>query len=238
MRSHRNITVGREHLSVTEFSASGRGFTAIALHGAGKSTKERCFGVCEFLQRRGIACLTFDYSGAGESSSNSPSGLKKRFDEARSVIKHYFNGSPVIIYAFSMSGQIAIDLAVERSLNVSAIVLFNPGLYDPACAQFEFGPAFTACLKRPESWRDTTANTILPAFTGKVVLVRSALDDVIPPGVFDLIENLANRANFRKIVVSNAPHQIGKWISDDTERSVSLLNQILVFLHSDTSDIR
>jgi alpha-beta hydrolase superfamily lysophospholipase len=81
--------------------------------------------MAEEFARLGISSIGFDYSGAGSSTSNTPSSIVKRTQEAERALALLDTQKPIILCGFSMSGQIIINL-LNNYTNISYIILGAP----------------------------------------------------------------------------------------------------------------
>lgn len=189
--------------------------SGICLHGAGSSSKERGDTLCSELAKRGMRIIAFDFSGWGGSTQHTPSSIQKRVVEAREVMERLLlpYRLPLAILAFSMSGQVAIELLRTYGKSVQCVALFNPAIYDSQALATPFGAEFSAIIRRPGSWRKAGISSAFEGYQGKTLLVKSEWDDVIPPGVFDLIAQSARANSLTEVVVDAAPHQLGSFMN-------------------------
>lgn len=229
----RRIDVGAEDicLDIYHGDGDGAGVSAIAMHGAGASDKARCAGLCAALAEYGLSSAAIDFSGYGDSSSRTPPCVSKRTAEAAGVIGQVVgnNVDAISIFAFSMSGQAAIDLLQTYGGRIRNLVLFSPGLYSAACVDIPFGPAFSACIRVADNWLNSTAGGLLRKFRGNLVLVTPAFDPVIPRGVTELIVSSASGCRLKTIVLADAPHTLGSWMTDNPLRTRAVVAEIVAF---------
>jgi uncharacterized protein len=221
--SQSRFYVDGEHLAVEIYSPSmgcKSNATVLVLHGAGQSDKSRCRTACEVLAKLGCWCVTFDFSGAGQSTHGYPLTLAKRTNEARAVLEDYCPSDlPRYVVAFSMSGHSAIELATNPMLRIRGLILCSPAIYCEEAYRIPFGPEFTACLRRPLSWRSSASPRNLAKYDGRVCLIRPLNDDVIPEDVFSILERSIPSANFSKIVIDDASHALGTWFNAHPEKA-------------------
>ena len=232
--SQSRFFVDGEHLAVEVYNSTiGSKPTAavLVLHGAGQSDKNRCRTTCEVLVRLGCQCVTFDFSGAGQSSHRYPITLAKRTNEARAVLQDYCSSNlDRYVLAFSMSGHSAIELAAEPMLRISGLILCSPAIYAEEACQIPFGPEFTNCLHRPLSWRTSASPRHLAKFGGKVCLIRPVNDNVIPEEVFSILESVIPSANYSKVVIDDAAHALGVWFNAHPKKAVVAIGQAWEYL--------
>ncbi len=202
----------------------------VLLHGAGKSASQEALKpIAAFLAGQGIDSLLFDFSGHGKSTTANRSSIAQRTREAAGIVAAFRGQHRFIhLFAFSMSGQVALNLTTQfddiRSLN-----LFSPALYDVDAFDIEFGERFTRKISAHESWRNHNA-VLLHTFSGRVTLVRSDCDEVIPQEVFALYQEHAVSEHFTEVVLPGAPHTLGKWISESPDRFPGIFHALaLVF---------
>jgi uncharacterized protein len=227
--SHSRFYVGGEHLAVKIYSPNlgcKPNATALVLHGAGQSDKSRCRTACEVLAKLGCRCVTFDFSGAGRSTHRYPLTLAKRTNEALAVLEDYCPSDlPRYVIAFSMSGHSAIELVANPMLRISGLILCSPAIYCDEANRIPFGPEFTACLRRPLSWRSSASPGILAKYDGRVCLIRPVNDEVIPEDVFSILESAIRSANYSKIVIDDASHALGAWFNAHPEKAAVAIGQ-------------
>ena len=189
--------------------------SGIFLHGAGNSSKERGDTLCSELAERGMRIIAFDFSGWGESTSRTPCSIQKRVLEASAIMERLVlpYGLPLAVLAFSMSGQVAIELLRTYGEAIRCIALFNPAIYDSKALATPFGPEFSEIIRCPGSWRSAGIGSAFEGYQGKTLLVKSQWDDVIPPGVFDLIARSTRANSLAELVVDAAHHQLGSFMN-------------------------
>lgn len=227
------IKVGQETLAGTildngNFCATPR---FVFLHGGGDySIKERIYDFAEPILKKKINILTFDFSGHGESTGQiKESSLKKRVMEAKEVINQFVTESPIIFSGASMGGYIA--LKILKSYNVKTLILFGPALYDAKAYDVRFDQGFTQIIREPESWGNTDALKTLENFEGNLLIVIGEKDEVIPPGVIQLIYHHAKKARKKEIyIIPNCPHKINTWIVDYPSELIKLHAKIAEYI--------
>lgn len=187
----------------------------VFLHGAGSASKERGDALCTEMATKGMRTISFDFSGWGESTCRFPGAIQKRVAEASAVVRQLLlpSGLPLAVLAFSMSGQVAIELLRTFGKEIRCLALFNPAVYDRRAIPVPFGAEFTAIIRRPESWRDADIASAFNGYRGKTLLVKSEHDDVIPPAVFDLIALAAPANSVSELVIKSASHQLGAFLN-------------------------
>ncbi|MEU8827114.1 alpha/beta fold hydrolase [Streptomyces sp. NPDC048636] len=218
------VTGDGERLGCAAFEPTGPavGATAVVLHGAGTSDKERMLGLMRELAAQGRRAVACDFSGHGESSGAlGDLSLERRFIQARALIDQWVPASDeLILIGFSMSGQTVADLLAHYGPRVTTIGLCAPAVYAPDAwpVPFRSGSGFTETIRTPDSWRSSAALTAFRAYRARAVLAVPGRDEVIPPEVTEAIAGaLAERADLHHLVLPRAEHWLGAWFRDQAE---------------------
>ncbi|WP_328975966.1 alpha/beta fold hydrolase [Streptomyces canus] len=210
--------------------------TAVLLHGAGRGSKERLLPLLDEFVAHGCRALAFDFSGHGESSGElAELSLRRRFEQAVAVIDaHAPADGPLVLVGFSMSGQTVADLTRHYGERVAALGLCAPAVYAAEAWDVPFGHGdgrFSEIIRRPDSWRRSPALEVLRAYEGRAVLAVPGTDAVIPPEVTEAVqEALAFRAQFTRLELPEADHQLGRWMRDHTDDRRELVTALLTGL--------
>ncbi|KQW11149.1 alpha/beta fold hydrolase [Streptomyces sp. Root369] len=210
--------------------------TAVLLHGAGRGSKERLLPLLDEFVAHGCRALAFDFSGHGESSGElGELSLRRRFGQAVAMIDaHAPADGPLVLVGFSMSGQTVADLAVHYGERVAALGLCAPAVYAAEAWDVPFGHGdgrFSEIIRRPDSWRRSPALEALRAYEGRAVLAVPGTDAVIPPEVTEAVqETLAFRAQFTRLELPQADHQLGMWLRDHADDRRELVAALLTGL--------
>ncbi|KUN70814.1 aminoglycoside phosphotransferase [Streptomyces canus] len=210
--------------------------TAVLLHGAGRGSKERLLPLLDEFVAHGCRALAFDFSGHGESSGElGELSLRRRFEQAVAVIDaHAPADGPLVLVGFSMSGQTVADLARHYGERVAALGLCAPAVYAAEAWDVSFGHGdgrFSEIIRRPDSWRRSPALETLRAYQGRAVLAVPGTDAVIPPEVTEAVqEALAFRAQFTRLELPEADHQLGRWLCDHADDRRELVAALLTGL--------
>ena len=193
------------------------------LHGAGKATQDLLVNLANELSQLRISSVTFDFPGHGKSTGNIlDSSLEERYLIANEVVKR--TGANESVIAFSMSGQIAINLSNIH--NIKNLVLCAPAIYCDSVFTIPFGNQnFSDSIRTGQSYLDSpTTQNNLENFAGNVYLVTSDNDAVIPDGVLDIIRRKSK--NFEEIIILNSDHRLGHRFSQNPAEAKSLINRI------------
>ncbi|HEX4220871.1 MAG TPA: alpha/beta fold hydrolase [Pseudonocardiaceae bacterium] len=210
------LETDRERIACTELSPDVRRARVLIMHGAGQANQRRYAEFAADLATEGLAVNTFDFSGHGESSGRlADLSLARRLRQAEAVLDAVNEErDPLMLMGFSMSGQTVCDLLAGGRHDVRAVVLGCPATYTPKVWELPFGqPEFTAELRRPESWRESTAFATLAAFPGRIVMLRPRVDEAIPPEVTEALLRSCPAERTEDIVLEDATHKIYDWMN-------------------------
>lgn len=218
------INEQQEKLCVRHYQ--GNGENIFLLHGAGNTNQAILEPIAKILQKQQYNVISFDYSGHGESSNNGLSSVNIKTKQALNII-NYFNYDRIHLFAWSMSGQIAVNLLQYLS-NIQSLTLFSPALYAKDIMSIEFGESFKNALKEQDNWYRSNAIDLLPIFQGKITLVRPKNDPIIPSAVSQIYKDYANPNLFQEIIVENAPHTLGAWFNENPQRFMEIFKKIKI----------
>lgn len=207
--------VGGELIAVREYPANS-GILAVFVHGGGSSNQHILETICRYLQQKGYACLSSDFSGHGDSSSHQLSSIDTKTKQLQTVLGLY-NGryDTFAIFAFSMGAQIALNV-VHSFAKIRHLVFFSPALYDKKSFTLPFNNEFTQCITVKNSWKNNNASEQFARYQGGFCLIVSDVDEVIPSGVFADYKKYANSCD--ELILKRAPHALGLWFSQDISR--------------------
>ncbi|WP_410092464.1 alpha/beta fold hydrolase [Streptomyces sp. uw30] len=210
--------------------------TVVLLHGAGNGSKERLLPMLAEFVSRGCHGLAFDFSGHGESSGELRElSLRRRFEQAVAVIDaRVAADGPLILVAFSMSGQTVTDLVAHYGERVAAVGLCAPAVYAEEAWDVPFGEGdgrFSEIIRRPGGWRAAPALEVLRAYAGRAVLAVPETDAIIPPEVTETVQDaLAAHAQFTRFDVPGAEHMLGLWFEGHAEDRRDFVTAVLAGL--------
>ncbi|MEV6421240.1 alpha/beta fold hydrolase [Streptomyces sp. NPDC051662] len=212
------------------------GITAVVLHGAGTSSKERLLPLVREFVARGCRGIAFDFSGHGESTGKlGELSLRRRYEQAVAVIDAYAGADgPLVLVGFSMSGQTVADLVRHYGDRVAALGLCAPAVYTAEAWDVPFGDGngrFSGIIRRPDSWRESPALQVLRAYEGRAVLAVPGTDTVIPAAVTEAVQDaLAARAQYTRFDLPDAQHQLGMWFRDHGDDRQEFVEAVLTGL--------
>ncbi len=228
------LQVDQEDISIKCFSPqiSAPRWSGIFLHGAGESNKERGDALCTEMARRGMRTVAFDFSGWGESSRRTVGSIQKRVDEAKAVIEKFLlpDTLPLVVMAFSMSGQVAIELLRTYHHIIRCLALFNPAIYDRDAVTVPFGAEFSGIIRQPDSWKKADIASAFDGFRGKTLLVKSEYDNVIPPEVYQMIPQAACMGSTSELIIESASHQLGAFLNANPDAVFRVAESIIHLL--------
>ncbi|MEX3107178.1 MULTISPECIES: phosphotransferase [unclassified Streptomyces] len=225
-----------EVLSGVYGGPAGAPAAAVLLHGAGRGSKARLLPLADEFAAHGVQALALDFTGHGESTGHlGELSLERRFEQAVAVIDAYVPAElPLILTGFSMSGQTVADLTAHYGDRVTAIALAAPAVYAPEAWTEPFGEGagrFTEIIRTPDAWRRSAALDVLREFTGRALLLVPETDEVIPPEVTEAIEDaLTARAQYTRVELTGAEHQLGLWYRDHADARKELVTGLLTGL--------
>jgi pimeloyl-ACP methyl ester carboxylesterase len=208
--------------------------TAVILHGAGESSKERLIPLAEALSQHGLNATGFDFAGHGESTGRiEEMTLRRRAVQACAVIAHLSGHVPLVVCGFSMSGQTSCDILPMFGDRVKVMALFAPALYGAECEDLRFEAEFSDAIRQPWNWRRSSALRTIESFEGALLIYTSDRDDVIPDEVPELLREHAKAASLAKLILlAGAPHQLSEWLGDKPEQLCSIAKFIATLVPS------
>ncbi|MFJ3059121.1 alpha/beta fold hydrolase [Herbaspirillum sp. NPDC087042] len=216
LRELHSLAAGEETLAADILrGAAGQPVHTLVLHGAGQGHRQRQWPLREALALGSHASAAIDFSGHGQSSAHRPNSLRKRLDEAQAALER-LTVAPRTVVGVSMSGEIAMRLACRPENHITHLITIVGAIYDGAAFELPFGPAFSAALRRPESWRDAASLALMRHYTGRITLIRAADDAVIPHEVAELIRQHAVAARQCRIVdLPGVDHRVSERSAQD-----------------------
>lgn len=221
------IFSGNETLMGTIFDAPEGGLApkpaALLIHGW-QSAQDRMFDTAEILsQRSGITCLTVDLKGHGKSEGKI--GEHSRKDFLNDVIAAYdflvaqpnIDTSKIGVLGSSFGGYLAPLLSSKRK--VVWMVLRVPADYPDE--GFETPKVPSTGDERPgvndwrgqkRNWDATAALRAVHDFHGKILIVESENDDLVPhQAVQNYMDAVTEKRDLRYELMKGAPHSLTKY---------------------------
>jgi pimeloyl-ACP methyl ester carboxylesterase len=178
----------------------------LVLHGAGLSSRLRFSKMRAGLGDKGLPSAGFDFIGHGDTGGEiTETSLYGRTEQAKAVIRQTCR-EPLNLIGASMSAYTAIRLT--EIFSVENLVLLVPAVYTPRAYHLPFGPAFSAAIRVPGSWKDSDAFTILGHFKGNLLIIAAENDHIIPDEVIKMLHESAKYAKTNQIYkVPDSEHQ-------------------------------
>lgn len=203
----------------------------VILHGAGNGTRDRFSPLRKELADNGESSLSLDFLGHGKTGGElSWSSLASRTEQAKALIQAAKVQAPLRLLGSSMGAYNAIKLAETH--DVSALVLFVPGVYTPNCYDVPFGPEFSEMIRKDRSWDSTDAWQILSGFEGRLLVVAAEQDKIIPPEIPQRLLDAAVSALSRELYwVKESPHLLVHFLNENPEERAVVQRKIEVLLH-------
>lgn len=196
MSPHRitiNFTSGKNKLVGNLILPDRPNLGVLFLHGGEKSTKERFLELQELLHQENIASLAFDFQGVGESSGNFVTGsLNNRLRDAQTAfdkLQKYVKN--IVVVGSSMGGHLSLRLTGKRK--ATGLILLYAAAYSKASENLALNETFTAELRKPASWKDSSAFRDLKNFLLPALVIYGEKDIVIPKDIQQTYQKNLNR---------------------------------------------
>ena len=204
-------------LAGTLFPGRGDGAkktAALFIHGW-QSAQDRMFDLATTLSEHGITCLTVDVRGHGKTGGNAETlSLKDFQDDIMAAYDFLISGDDVNkgaigIIGSSFGGYLAALLSAQRKL--AWMILRVPADYpDESFEQPGISSRYSVdWCKEKKNWQATKALRAIHAFQGRVLIVESEKDEVVPKETLLNFKNaIANPNNLDYVVMKDAPHSL------------------------------
>jgi len=197
----------------------------LVLHGAGLSSRQRFSKMRGALKDKGLPSVGFDFIGHGDTGGEiTETSLYGRTEQAKAVIRQTCR-EPLNLIGASMSAYTAIRLT--GIFSVENLVLLVPAVYTPQAYHLPFGPAFSAAIRVPYSWKDSDAFTILEHFKGNLLIIAAENDHVIPDEVIKMLHESAKYAKTNQVYKVPGSEHLGLFPkSRDFDRAIRRIAEI------------
>ncbi len=215
------------HKIVADIMSANSEPQVLCLHGAGISNRKIFDSIRKLLGEDNISSCALDFIGYGDTGGElNQSSLKSRTEQAQVVIEKANVIKPLIVIAGSMAGYNAIKLT--EIYPVDLLVLSAPAVYNKDAYEIPFGDEFSSLIREPLSWDQTDAWSILNNFKGKLVVLASEKDEIIPFEITKKIYDSAINAAHREIlVISNAPHRLVSYLGEHIDDLKMVVDKII-----------
>jgi pimeloyl-ACP methyl ester carboxylesterase len=198
---------------------------ALSLHGAGPAGRERFRYLAEHLVSRGSSAFSFDFSGHGESTGKlRESSLARRAVQAKAAIE-FMPQFPTVLIGTSMGGHVASSIVSDTKAKF--LILFCPALYGDDCINVPFDERFTAAIRKPSSFEDSSVRSDLMKFQGRSLIIIGEEDKIIPPRVVEIYrQELQQSSELTFVNLPGAPHNIHGWAMQNAGNMAMVLRAI------------
>lgn len=179
----------------------------------------------EALKDKGLPSAGFDFIGHGDTGGEiTQTSLYNRTEQAASIIRHMCK-EPLNLIGASMSAYTAIRLT--EVFSVENLILLVPAVYTPRAYHLPFGPAFSAAIRIPCSWKDSDAFDILKKFKGNLLIIAAEKDHIIPDEVIKMLHESAKYAKTNQVYkVPDSEHLRLFPKSRDADQAIRMIVEI------------
>lgn len=179
----------------------------LMLHGAGQSNAGRYRFWREDFFSLGVGSVAFDCIGHGETGGSlAGSSLQERTRQAWAFMGASGIDMPPVILGSSMGAYTAITLT--GLMEVRALILNVPAVYDRAAYAVPFGPEFSRIIRQEKSWKRSDAWELLRRFIGDVFVISAAEDEVIPRELIeDLLDSAVSARSLKHLSLEGCGHR-------------------------------
>ncbi len=198
---------------------NGTGTGCLIMHGW-QSSQDRGFHLAEALLEQGIASMTFDLRGHGQSGGDIEKLSRKDFLDGVLIAYDEFVSrigarAKIIGIGSSFGGYLTTLLSKQRTLN--GMVLRVPANYRDA----HFTESFidTRHIDDAKTWKttihpwsETESLRAVHDFSGNILIVESELDELVPQSVLQsYADAVPDRAKMSYTIMKNAPHSLTRF---------------------------
>jgi pimeloyl-ACP methyl ester carboxylesterase len=209
----------------------GQRAEALILHGGGSSQGSGFQPLRNFLAAHGIGSTTLDFIGHGRTGGAlADSSLADRVAQVLALMDDLPLDAPsTALIGFSMGAYVAAQVSARRPIRNLGLAI--PAAYAPAAFELPFGPQFSACIRQPGSWQDSDAFQIMRAYTGRLLVLSAAEDQVIPAEIparlFDEARHARQRVHHS---IAGATHQLSEQFAREPQSQVEAYRQIVALM--------
>jgi len=198
----------------------GNKFPAILFVHGWTSERKRSYQYAKSLSKLGYVCLLFDMRASCQSEGDINKATTKEFlDDVLAAFDYLVNvegadKKNISAVGSSFGGYLVTLLTRKR--NISRLVLRVPAEYpnedfEKSKMQTSGGedPAVYAWRNQPKKSNETFSLEAISNFKGKVLIIESEKDDVVPHQVMEnYINAVKDKSKLTHVVMKNAPHSI------------------------------
>lgn len=210
------LQVGKEKISVVISRSKENPLRMVLFLFGGSRTrgKERFAEWQKALAQENISSVSFDYSGTGKSTGNFfASSLANRINETATIIrwlkKKFGSKTWLTVCGGSMGAYIALGVNKIFPKSIKNLILFCPAAYAKESHFVCFGSEFTACIRKPNSWKNSLSFEWIQQFTGGVLLLVPEKDEVIPAEIpLKYLRRARSISGVKYVTIPGATHNL------------------------------
>lgn len=204
----------------------------VIFHGAGNGTRDRFVPLRQKLVEGGISSLALDFIGHGKTGGKlGSSSLSSRTQQGLFLIEQSEVLPPLRLLGSSMGAYNAIKLVEIQE--VSALILFVPGVYSPESYEVPFGPNFSHIIRQERNWESTDAWRILDNFRGDLLIVAAGEDQIIPREIPERLFDAATHARSRELHwIKASPHLLVHYLNENTKEMTEVFEKARLLLQN------
>lgn len=179
-------------------STYGRNGHVLMLHGGGKD-RTVFYKYRALLDALGFGTTVFDFLGHGKTGGDMhDSSLFSRTAQAEAVIA--FQGLEITgCMGVSMGAYNALQLT--KTVPFQSLILMVPGVYSTPAWKINFGPEFSAIIRKERSWAQSDAWGIAAEFTGNMLIIAAENDAIIPPEIPEKLFSSASCCRHKELLI-------------------------------------
>lgn len=210
MKRQAEFKVDKEILRGSLFIPKGKGPfpSVIFFHGSG-GDGETHFKLAKLLSENGILGFAFNYRGCGKSDGEFKNQtIAMGIRDAREAVKFLLSQKEVDRTKLGFSGGSFggfIASLLSSEFNPKAMTLIAPAAYSPKLydVQRDWDDELRERFKQSESYKS------ISEFKGKLLVIKSEFDEVLPVGMTErYLEKATNAAKKEKFILKGAKHRI------------------------------
>ncbi len=191
----------------------------------------------QFLAKRGITSVAFDFPGVGASAGDlNATNLDIRLEHSQNVYtyikNHIAHNAPVYILGVSMGGPIAIHMT--QDIDSAGLLLCVCAAYPKDAWSKNFGEPFSYAIRREYAWQDSDEFAILSQLSCPIFFGSARNDEIIPQSITEKYRNIVQE--IRQVYrVYDAPHAFLRLESEASAEKMRFWSDVAEFIHSNSS---